>query len=52
MLTQKTFDKIVFEYQHGGVEQHHPEINLTERIWLIKYLAKLPFHKDCDCEIK
>ena len=51
MLTQKTLDKIVYEYQHGGVSQHHPEISFVERRALLKYLFSLPTHKDCDCEV-
>ena len=50
MLSQKTLDKIVFEYQHGGVQNYHPEISMRERKLLLKYLFSLPTHKDCDCK--
>jgi hypothetical protein len=52
MLTQKTLDKIVFEYQHGGVKNYHPEISMYERKALLKYLFSLPTHTNCDCEVK
>ncbi len=53
MLTQKTLDKIVYEYQHGGVQAYHPEISMRERKALLRYLFSLPTHKniDCDCEV-
>ena len=51
MLSQKTLDKIVFEYQHGGVKNYHHEISFVERKALLKYLFSLPIHKDCDCEV-
>ena len=51
MLTQNTLDKIVFQYQHGGVQNYHPEISMVERRALLKYLFTLPTHKDCDCEV-
>jgi NADPH-dependent 7-cyano-7-deazaguanine reductase QueF len=51
MLSQNTLDKIVYEYQHGGVKQYHPEISMSERKALLKYLFSLPTHKDCDCEV-
>ena len=51
MLSQKTLDKIVFQYQHGGVQNYHPEISMVERRALLKYLFTLPTHKDCDCEV-
>jgi len=42
MLTQKTVDKIVYEYQHGGVKNYHPEISMVERKALLKYLFSIP----------
>ena len=42
MLSNKTLDKIVYEYQHGGVKQYHPEISMGERKALLKYLFSLP----------
>jgi hypothetical protein len=49
MLSEKTLDKIVFEYQHGGVQSYHNEISMSERKALLKYLFTLPVHKNCDC---
>jgi len=49
MLSEKTFNKIVFDYQHGGVKNFHPEISLSERKALLKYLFSIPTHKDCEC---
>ena len=49
MLSEKTFNKIVFEYQHGGVKNFHPEISFSERKALLKYLFSIPTHKDCEC---
>jgi hypothetical protein len=51
MLTQKTLDKIVYEYQHGGVTQHHPEISFSERKVLLKYLFSLPSKCSAECEV-
>ena len=31
MLSENTLNKIVFEYQHGGVKNFHPEISFAER---------------------
>ena len=42
MLSEKTLEKIVFEYQHGGVKNYHPEISFVERKALIKYLFSIP----------
>ena len=50
MLTQKTLDKIVYEYQHGGVQNYHPEISLSERKALLKYLFSLPSKCAPECE--
>ena len=50
MLTQITLDKIVYEYQHGGVQNYHPEISLSERKALLKYLFSLPAKCPADCE--
>jgi hypothetical protein len=50
MLTQKTLDKIVYEYQHGGVQNYHPEISLSERKALLKYLFSLPSKCASECE--
>ena len=50
MLTEKTLNKIVYEYQHGGVQNYHPEISLSERMALIKYLAKMPSKCAPECE--
>jgi hypothetical protein len=50
MLTQKTLDKIVYEYQHGGVKNYHPEISMAERKALLKYLFSLPAKCDQKCE--
>jgi hypothetical protein len=44
MLTQKTLDAIVYEYQHGGVKSNHPELTTSERKALLKYLFRLPAH--------
>ena len=40
MLTQKTLNKIVYDYQHGGVKNYHPEISMRERKALLSYLLK------------
>lgn len=50
MLTQNTLDKIVYEYQHGGVKNYHPEISLSERKALLKYLFSLPSKCAPECE--
>jgi hypothetical protein len=50
MLSQKTLDKIVYEYQHGGVKQYHPEISLSERKALLKYLFSLSSKCLPECE--
>jgi hypothetical protein len=50
MLTKKTLDKIIFEYQHGGVKQYHPEISMSERKALLKYLFSLPAECSAECE--
>jgi hypothetical protein len=50
MLTQNTLDKIVYEYQHGGVKQHHPEISFSERKALLRYLFSLPTKCSPECE--
>jgi hypothetical protein len=42
MLTQKTLDSIVYEYQHGGVKSNHPELTTYERKALLKHLFSLP----------
>ena len=52
MLSQNTLDKIVYEYQHGGVKQFHPEISFVERKALLNYLFSLPTHTNCECEVK
>lgn len=51
MLTEKTLDRIVYEYQHGGVKNYHPEISMRERMALIKYLASLPTKCSPECEV-
>lgn len=50
MLTQKTLDKIVYEYQHGGVQGNHPELTAYERKALLGYLFRLPFKCSSECE--
>jgi hypothetical protein len=50
MLTQNTLDKIVYEYQHGGVKGNHPELTTYERKALLKYLFSLPTY--CSCCVK
>lgn len=50
MLSQKTLDKIVYEYQHGGVKNFHPEISLSERKALLRYLFSLPSKCSAECE--
>lgn len=42
MLSNKTLEKIVYEYQHGGVKNYHPEISMVERKALLKYLFSIP----------
>lgn len=42
MLTQTTLDKIIYEYQHGGVKSNHPELTTYERKALLKHLFSLP----------
>jgi hypothetical protein len=42
VLTKNTLDKIVYEYQHGGVKGNHPELNTYERKALLKHLFSLP----------
>jgi hypothetical protein len=49
MLSKNTLEKIVYEYQHGGVKSNHPELTTYERKALLKYLFSLPTHKDCEC---
>jgi hypothetical protein len=66
MLTQNTLDKIVYEYQHGGVQGNHPELTTYERKALLKHLFSLPTTcpnavyvgndedytiEPCDCEV-
>ena len=50
MLTKNTLEKIVYEYQHGGVKQYHPEISMGERKALLKYLFSLPSKCAPECE--
>jgi hypothetical protein len=50
MLTQNTLDKIVYEYQHGGVKGNHPELTTYERKVLLKHLFSLPTY--CSCCVK
>lgn len=50
MLTQTTLDKIVYEYQHGGVQSYRHSISMTERKALIKYLFSLPTKCEPSCE--
>lgn len=50
MLTEKTLNKIVYEYQHGGVQNYHPEISFAERKILLKYLFSLPSKCSPECE--
>ena len=50
MLSQNTLDKIVYEYQHGGVKNYHPEISMGERKALLKYLFSLPSKCSAECE--
>lgn len=50
MLTQKTLEKIKYEYQHGGVKNYHPEISMSERKLLLKYLFSLPSKCSAECE--
>jgi len=50
MLTEKTLNKIVYEYQHGGVKNYHPEISMVERKALLKYLLRLPSKCSAECE--
>ncbi len=45
MLSEKTFNKIVWEYQNGGVISNHPELTTYERKSLLKYLFALPTNK-------
>ncbi len=42
MLSEKTFNKIVWEYQNGGVVSNHPELTTYERKVLLRYLISLP----------
>ena len=50
MLTKKTLEKIVYEYQHGGVQNYHPEISMRERKALLRYLLSLPNKCSAECE--
>jgi hypothetical protein len=50
MLTQTTLDKIVYEYQHGGVQGNHPELTTYERKALLGYLFRLPSKCSPECE--
>lgn len=50
MLTKNTLDKITYEYQHGGVQNYHPEISMRERKALLKYLLSLPTKCSPECE--
>lgn len=50
MLTQTTLDKIIYEYQHGGVQAYHPEISMRERKALLRYLFSLPNKCSTECE--
>ena len=50
MLTQTTLDKIVYEYQHGGVKSYRHSISMAERKALLKYLLSLPNKCEPECE--
>lgn len=50
MLTQTTLDKIVYEYQHGGVKSYRHSISMAERKALLKYLFTLPTKCAPECE--
>ena len=50
MLSQKTLDKIKYEYQHGGVQNYHPEISLSERKALLRYILTLSPKCSAECE--
>lgn len=50
MLSEKTLEKIKYEYQHGGVQNYHPEISLSERKALLRYLFSLPTKCEPTCE--
>ncbi len=47
MLTEKTLNKISHEYLNGGVKQFHPEISVSEKKVLLKYLFSLTA---CPCQ--
>jgi hypothetical protein len=50
MLTQTTLDKIVYEYQHGGVQSYRHSISMRERKALLRYLLSLPTKCSAECE--
>jgi hypothetical protein len=50
MLSNTTLEKIKYEYQHGGVQNYHPEISLSERKALLRYLFSLPTKCSAECE--
>jgi hypothetical protein len=50
MLSQKTLDKIVYEFQHGGVKGNHPELTTYERKALLRYLLSVPTTCSAECE--
>jgi hypothetical protein len=50
MLSNTTLEKIKYEYQHGGVQNYHYEISLSERKALLRYLFSLPTKCSAECE--
>jgi hypothetical protein len=50
MLTEKTLNKIVYEYQHGGVLGNHPELTTFERKALVKHLLGMSTKCPAECE--
>lgn len=50
MLTKNTLDKIVYEYQHGGVLGNHPELTAYERKALVRHLLGMSTKCPAECE--
>ena len=50
MLTKNTLDKIVYEYQHGGVKGNHPELTAYERKALVRHLLGMSTKCPAECE--
>ena len=52
MLTQTTLDRIVYEYQQGGVKSNHPELTTYERKTRLKHLFSMPSYCKVTCCVR